>query len=316
MTYIEQENILLTPDTQPRYLADGKAYRRWRDDKLAAYPVTADRLRLTVRDPACLSTAEIEQINRICNAYGFVLFDNAAKNMDKALLKSMGRQLGLEQLDRNLCADEEGVSSISVHQHSALHETYIPYSTRGLSWHTDGYYNKSTEAIRGVILYCKTPAAAGGGNQFMDHEVLYILLREQNPAFITALSAADVMTIPPNIVDGREIRGRQTGPVFSLNPLNGRLHMRYSARKRHIVWKQDAMTRAAVAAIEKILNSQSRYIVEYTPQAETGVISSNCLHNRSSYSNDASRGLERLIYRARYHDVLAGSRNLPESTVA
>ena len=306
MAHAHQANILLTQDTQPDYLADPKAYARWRDSKLAAYPVSQDRLRLVIEDPACLSAAEIERINRACSAYGFVLFDNAAKNMDKSLLKAMGRQLGLKHLDRNLCADAEGVSSISVHQHSALHETYIPYSTRGLSWHTDGYYNKSTEAIRGVILYCKSAAATGGSNRFMDHEILYILLREQNPDFVRALSAPDVMTIPANVVDGKEIRAQQSGPVFSLNPLNGRLHMRYSARKKHITWKQDEVTRAAVAAIEKILNSQSQYIVEYTPQAESGVISMNCLHNRSSYSNDEAQGRVRLVYRARYHDVLAG----------
>ena len=37
-------------------------------------------------------------------------------------------------------------------------------------------------------------------------------------------------------------RAAQTGPVFSIDPASGDLHMRYTARTRSIEWKQDATT--------------------------------------------------------------------------
>jgi hypothetical protein len=42
--------------------------------------------------------------------------------------------------------------------------------------------------VRGLILHCVQSAATGGENQLLDHEIAYILLRDENPDHIRALS--------------------------------------------------------------------------------------------------------------------------------
>ena len=217
-------------------------------------------------------------------------------------LKQVCRQLGLSQLDQNLCSDEESISKISDRKSSRLHNAYVPYSSKGLSWHTDGYYNSLDHTIRGMVLYCQSPAQSGGKNEFMDFDILYILLRDMNPDYIRALSAPDVMTIPANISDGKMIRPDQTGPVFSVDASTGHLHMRYSARKRNIAWREGLVTQEAVNAIENILNADSDYIISYIPQSGYAVVSNNCLHNRSSFTDSESGDHNRVIYRARFYD--------------
>ena len=81
-------------------------------------------------------------------------------------------------------------------------------------------------------MHCAQPAAEGGENLLLDHEIAYIQLRDKNPAYIKALMKNNAMTIPPNIENGIEIRGEQTGPVFAVDE-GGYLHMRFSARTRN-----------------------------------------------------------------------------------
>jgi hypothetical protein len=110
------------------------------------------------------------------------------------------------------------------------------------------------------------------------------------------------MTIPPNVENGVVIRPTQSGPVFSLNPADGSLHMRYTARTRSIAWRDDALTRAAVAALEALLNSDSPLILQHRMEAGEGVLCNNVLHTRTGFANNAATGEERLVLRARYLD--------------
>jgi len=107
------------------------------------------------------------------------------------------------------------------------------------------------------------------------------------------------MTIPPNIENGKEIRGAQSGPVFSVDPLSGCLHMRYSARKRNIEWRDDKLTLEAAAKITELLDDESM-VFRYQLQAGQGVICNNILHNRTAFEDSAEQ--QRLMYRARYYD--------------
>jgi hypothetical protein len=206
--------------------------------------------------------------------------------------------LGLHRLDSNLCADADSITSLRVVE-IGRHGGYIPYTNRPLSWHTDGYYNPADNQIRAILMHCVTPAHAGGENALLDHEILYLLLREEDPDLISALMHPQAMTIPPNTEGGEEIRGETVGPVFSIMA-DGHLHMRYSARTRNIIWRDDPVTARAVVRINQILASNIPYLFRYTLQANEGVISNNVLHNRSGFE-DASAN-NRLLYRARYYD--------------
>ena len=80
--------------------------------------------------------------------------------------------------------------------------------------------------------------------------------------------------------------------------------MRYSARKRNIIWTDDDITTAAVNAIYEFLASDSPWILRHRLQAGEGLICNNVLHNRTAFKDDEPGEQQRLIYRGRYYDRL------------
>jgi alpha-ketoglutarate-dependent taurine dioxygenase len=153
--------------------------------------------------------------------------------------------------------------------------------------------------VHGLLLHCVESAETGGENQLMDHEIAYILLRDEDPEHIRALMAPDAMTIPPRLEDGAVARAAQPGPVFAVYP-DGHLHMRYTARTVSIEWKNDPATQAAVAALERILAGPSPYIFRGRLEPGMGLVCNNVLHDRAAFTETDTR--KRLLYRARYFD--------------
>jgi len=88
--------------------------------------------------------------------------------------------------------------------------------------------------------------------------------------------------------------------VFSVDATSGALHMRYTARTRSIVWKDDAPTRAAVAFLEQLLASDDSHVFRLTLQPGMGLACNNVLHDRAGFVDDPAQ--PRLLYRARYLD--------------
>lgn len=293
-----------TLDTSPFDLRDEAAYAAWREQKLAMYPAALDELMVALENPLAMSDAELGAVRAACERANMAVYSvnpELAGQNTKAMVAELGAQFGLQHLDNNLYADDDGISALQVSAEKRQFE-YIPYSNRAISWHTDGYYNSPQNRIRGMILHCASPAAEGGENSLVDHEIIYIQLRDENPAYIEALMHPEAMTIPANIENGVEIRPEQTGPVFSVDELSGRLHMRYTARTRSIAWRQDTLTQAAVKYLEALLDSDSPYIFHHRLQAGQGIICNNILHRRNAFSDDPESGQQRLFYRARYYD--------------
>ena len=282
-----------------------EAYQRWREWKLSVYPKTADELLVPIQNPFALTEDEEEKFRQLFVRANMAIYaiKYTSDFADKKIVENLGHEFGLNRLDNNLGADSDGITSLQVVE-GGRKQGYIPYSNMKLSWHTDGYYNLPEEQIRGIILHCVSTAAEGGENALLDHEMMYIHLRDQDPAYISALMKPDVLTIPPNVENGLEIRGSQTGPVFSVDEESGSLHMRYSARKRNIIWTDDDITTAAVNAIDDFLASDSPWILRHQLQAGEGLICNNVLHNRTSFKNDERGEQQRLIYRGRYYDRL------------
>jgi alpha-ketoglutarate-dependent taurine dioxygenase len=115
----------------------------------------------------------------------------------------------------------------------------------------------------------------------------------------------DAMTIPARIEEDGVARPDAVGPVFSVHPESGNLHMRYTARTRSIVWKQDETTLAAVAFLEKLLASNLPYIYRGRLEPGMGLICNNVLHDRAGFNDSPDK--KRLLYRARYYDRIAGT---------
>lgn len=285
-------------------LADDAAYAAWRSRKLGEHPRTLEELIVEVGDPRELTAAQRRAIVERCARANMAIYaGRTGSDPDKEIPRRLGRQLGLLTLDGNYLADDDGISPIAVAE-EGTRTVFIPYTTRPIKWHTDGYYNPPDRRIRGMVLHCVQSAHEGGGNQLMDHEICYILLRDRDPEHIRALMAPDAMTIPLREEEGAVARGDRSGPVFSVDE-DGCLHMRYTARTRSIAWKDDAATRAAVEALGAVLASDCPYIFRGRLEPGMGLVCNNVLHDRQAFANSAQR--KRLIYRARYYERVSGS---------
>ena len=290
------------PDNSPFNPDNESAYLHWRSNKLANHPVVIDELVVTIENPFAVTDEEKQQLLEKIKQCNMAIYQIPAKEehaQDKHFLEELGKQFGLSHLDNNLYADEDAISSLKVTAEKAG-KGYIPYTNRPIAWHTDGYYNTGQTQVRAMLLHCVQPAADGGRNRLLDHEMAYLMLRDKNPAYIEALSRPDAMSIPANIQDGKVIREAVTGPVFSVDS-DGHLHMRYTARTRSIEWLDDPLVLEAKDALLEILKSPSPYHFEGKLEAGQGLICNNVLHTRTPFEENS----ERLLYRARYFDRIS-----------
>jgi len=287
----------------PFDLDDNSVYAAWREEKLADYPRSAGALIVEVSDPRVLTPTEHAEIHRRVRQTNMAIYaGGTGADTSKDIVWELGQQFGLRALDHNLCADGDAITSLKVAS-DVLHEGYIPYSDKPIAWHTDGYYNAPGQQIRGLILHCVEPAERGGANRLCDPELVYIALRDENPEHILALMQPDAMTIPPNVVDGQELRPVRSGPIFSVHR-DGRLHMRYTARKRNVIWKKDEAVQQAAEALTRVLEQGREFHFEARLEPGQGLICNNVLHTRTRFENG---GHQRLVYRARYYDRIAGT---------
>ncbi len=290
----------------PFALDDGPAYAAWREAKLAAAPRRLDDIVVAVGDPRALTAAERARLLALCATANMALYaGGSGADGDKEIPRRLGVQLGLQRLDGNFLADDDGISPLAAQAAGApvTRREFIPYTDKAIRWHTDGYYNPPQRTVRGMVLHCVQSAPSGGENRLLDHELAYILLRDRDPAHIRALMAPDAMTIPARHQDDGVARPEQPGPVFSVDA-GGFLHMRYTARTRSIVWKDDAETRAAVAALEELLEQGTPWTLRGRLEPGMGLVCNNVLHDRSAFSDSESQ--RRLLYRARYYERISG----------
>ncbi|MGA8863616.1 MAG: TauD/TfdA family dioxygenase [Gallionella sp.] len=289
----------------PFDLDNTDAYQQWREQKLAHAITDTNELIVEISDPRNLTKAEHAALLERCRRSNMAIYATHSDQVDENAIQQFGLQFGLASLDANWLAGEQGITRVTVCAEDGQRQAYIPYTDRAIKWHTDGYYNTPERRVRSMILHCVHSAGKGGENRLLDHEIAYLMLRDENPDFIWALSAADAMTIPERTDEQGVARAAQTGPVFSVDQNTGTLHMRYTARTRSIAWKQDAATPAAVAALEKLLDSDLPLIHRTRLEPGMGLLCNNVLHDRAAFEDDATA--PRLLYRARYHERIAAS---------
>ena len=271
----------------PYDLDDAASYGSWRARKLGHYPRAAKGIIVAMDDR--------EAIVASCRRANMAIYVTD-REFNKQTALAFCRGLGLERLDSPPRDGGGGVTEIRV----ADGDRYIPYSNRPLSWHSDGYYNDADHQVHGVLLHCARDALRGGETALLDPEIAYIRLRDDDPAMIEALMRPDVLTIPANPQTDRPAR---TGPVFSV--IRGRLHMRYTARKRNAEWRDDAVTVKARAFLDTLLNGGEPLIIRHRLTAGQGLISNNVLHDRAGFVDHDEPNRRRLLYRARFLDRIA-----------
>jgi alpha-ketoglutarate-dependent taurine dioxygenase len=292
-------------------LDDGQAYRRWRDMKLASYPRSADELRAGISDLAAPDPAETGAVLKAFGRANMCLY-SCRRNLGDAqgtrhALAAFAGHFRLNRFEAHRSAEADGIVALEVAAEGGR-AGYIPYTNRPIGWHTDGYYNYAgpTRMIRATLLHCVRCASQGGENGFLDHEIVYIRLRDENPDFIAALMHPEAMTIPANEEANGQTRAENTGPVFVVDPETGALVMRYTARKRNIRWREDAVTAAAVGALDRVLREEP-FIIRTRLEPGEGVICNNVLHDRTGFETGGKQGLGRLLYRIRSYDRIRNS---------
>lgn len=284
-------------ENSPFLPGNDAAYRRWRERKLAARPRSAGELTVVIGDPLALTEAERGAIIANCRRSNLCFYRARRAPRDRAAFKRLGEQIGLAALVGNPCADAARISHITAVPGSR----YIPYTNKALNWHTDGYYNEPGDTVRAFSMHCLQPAGRGGENHYLDPELIYILLRDDDPRHIERLMHPRAMTLPANMDNGAVVRPARSAPVFAVDA-GGALLMRYSARARHIEWRAEC--RAAAARLGEALEEAAQWRISRRLAASEGVICNNVLHNRAAFEDDGAHA--RHLYRARYRDRVEG----------
>lgn len=281
------------------FFATRAGYREWRAAKLDRYPVSVAELVANIDGLTDIGSRGKADILASCRRANMAIYTCRATAADRAAICRFAAHFGLVRFDQHLCASSQGVAELTLASDDER-VRYVPYSNRGLSWHTDGYYNEDSSRVRAVVLHCAQDAPAGGETAVLDPEIAYIQLRDENPAFINAFEHPQCMTIPANVGAEGEIRPAVSGPVFSYDDTRKTLHMRYSARKKNICWRDDTTTTAAREFLSDLLDDENGPVLRYRLQPGQGLISNNVLHNRTAFDDSATH--RRLLYRARFFD--------------
>jgi alpha-ketoglutarate-dependent taurine dioxygenase len=288
-------------ENSPFLLENEGAYQAWRARKLRYREELTATTVYSLNPESGLPDSMRDQIEKQVVAFNFVVFESTDQ-LGKSEFLALNRQFGLQDLDVNLGADEDKVTSLQVVSESDERSQYIPYTSRGMNWHTDGYYNPDGRRINAFALYCVHQSERGGGNFLFDHEMMYLLIRDEAPNLLEALMCDDLMCIPANVQGNRVIRAEETGPVFSLQPETCALNMRYTSRPHNIVWKSDRLSAAALNRVREIL-MDGKTMVEIKLRERQGIVCNNILHGRQAFQNGADMP-PRLVYRARYYDAI------------
>ncbi|WP_428095929.1 TauD/TfdA family dioxygenase [Candidatus Thioglobus sp.] len=273
-------------------------YRFWRDQKLAKIAPNIEACLVEVNNPKCLSAAEKSQIITLCREQNFALFQTPNQMDYESSMIGFNQQLGLKNFDQHLYAKNQGLAHITQTEQKDQAE-FIPYTDRAIGWHTDGYYNAPENRIRAFSLFCVNPAQSGGENQWIDHQLVYLLLREQDPEIAKALTHPKAMSIPQHVVDGAIRRATSTGPIFFIDETSKQLSMRYTQRKKHIEFYNSIEIKQAVDTLDQLLANNTSARFSYTMKANQGLVCNNILHKRSAFTDDNAKN-PRLMLRGRY----------------
>jgi len=289
-------------ENSPFLLENEGAYQAWRAQKLRFREELSATTVYSLDPESGQPDSMQDQIQKQVAAFNFVVFESTAQ-FGKSEFLALNRQFGLQDLDVNLGADEDKVTSLQVVNESDERSQYIPYTSRGMNWHTDGYYNPDGRRINAFALYCVHQSERGGGNFLFDHEMMYLLIRDEAPNLLEALMCDDMMCVPANVQGNRVIRAEECGPVFSLQPVSCALNMRYTSRPHNIVWKSDRLSATALNRVREIL-MDGKTMMEIKLRERQGMVCNNILHGRQAFQNGAEMP-PRLVYRARYYDAIS-----------
>ncbi len=272
-------------------------YLHWRDKKLANAPTQLGDCIVEIQNPFKLSNTEKNKIIGLCQKGNFALFEIQPVAQYGEAIISINQQLGLKDFDAHLFVKTGGLAHITQSNNKDQGE-FIPYTDKNIGWHTDGYYNAINERIRAFSLFCVNPADQGGVNEWIDPQMIYLLLREDNADVAKALTHPQAMSIPEHKVDGKVRRSTSTGPIFFIDEPTNELYMRYTQRKKNIEFLNSLEIKQAVEHLDALLKTNTDHHFEHLMQSGQGLLCNNVLHKRNAFTDDKDN--PRLLLRGRY----------------
>lgn len=277
-------------------------YKYWRDEKLKHALSRVEDCLVQIENPYQLTDAEKSKMQALCRYNNFALFEIAAQENTPEAIVQFNHQFGLVDYDQHLYMQNDGLAHIT-QSHKQDQAEFIPYTDKAIGWHTDGYYNADDNRIRAFSLFCVNPASVGGANQWIDPQMAYILLREDNAEVVEALAHPQAMTIPAHIIDGVTRRETSVGSIFFIDESTSELSMRYTQRKRNIEFYNSTEVKQAVELLDELLDANTPHHFQYTMQSNQGLICNNILHKRSAFTDNPDN--PRLLLRGRYSNRIS-----------
>ncbi|MBZ0106272.1 MAG: TauD/TfdA family dioxygenase [Sulfuricella denitrificans] len=269
-------------------------YKRWRDEKLAAYPGNVGDLVVELGDMTAITSAEKNKIKELVELANMCVYTAGSADLSMDSLAALGRQLGVSHTDKSSRHNNSDELT-----DSGILNRAIPFTTRHVRWHTDATYYGSDKTIQALFLLCKQPAVEGGSNKVLDQEILYILLRDKDPEALGVLMNRECFKFK-NPKTG-EIVENLGGKVFWTNP-EGHLCHRFSFRKTDMAWSDDADVVAARNVLESFLLNDPEHVIEGRLESGLGLISNNVLHTRETLVDSDDAAKKRLLFRTRFYD--------------
>jgi hypothetical protein len=272
--------------------AKSEDFIEWSAKKDLNIPSNINDLKVSISDINHVSKAEISQIKQKLTKFNCCIYASGTDLDDNSKIMRFAQSLGMRTFDSHNI-DDSAISTISANK-DENNMRYIPYTNKGLNWHTDGYYD--SKPIFSWLLHCIEPALSGGENFLLDHELAireYILKYDD----IIYLTNNETFSIPTDEVAKREITSNY---VCDMNNEYKKLHMNFSMRKENIIVNKDS--ESAMSKLIKIIKEDcKKYHLTYKLSKSEGIVSNNILHGRNAFKDGR---VMRKILRIRSHERL------------
>jgi len=272
--------------------AKSEDFIEWAAKKDLDIPSNINDLKVSISDINYVSKAEISQIKQKLTKFNCCIYASGTDLDDNSKIMRFAQSLGMRTFDSHNI-DDSAISTISANK-DENNMRYIPYTNKGLNWHTDGYYD--SKPIFSWLLHCIEPALSGGENFLLDHELAireYILKYDD----IIYLTNNETFSIPTDEVAKREITSNY---VCDMNNEYKKLHMNFSMRKENIIVNKDS--ESAMSKLIKIIKEDcKKYHLTYKLSKSEGIVSNNILHGRNAFKDGR---VMRKILRIRSHERL------------
>lgn len=309
----------------PEHL-NGKSadYLKWRDHRLRVNSLSVNGHAQCVEpveiSPALSKSTDAKSIAKLCELiddHGLACYQWTTPSVDIALdVHRLHVHLSLSNHDKGVVRDNSGLSLLK-DMTGTSQGKFIPYTSRAMGWHTDGYYNAPASALRCFTLHAIQQAATGGTLSLIDDRLIFIRMNEKDPDMVNLLSDPNAFTIPGNKDELGHDRPDRTSAVF-FSHTDNTLGTHFTTRKHNINWLTPDTHQAALCLSELIEESTDlHHNVRLEPGQ--GIIARNMLHRRDAFTDDQT-GMARQMLRGRYlqaprvSDKAAGQQQLQSSS--